>query len=57
MSDEAKAEELISIFVCKNIPSLIDLYKKFGFNVLEKEYDNGELVQMIRVLDEAEIIG
>lgn len=75
MSDEKKAQQLISIFVCqkdldvekflkekaimlecKDIPYLISLYEAFGFNKLEKEYDKGELIQMIKILEEDEVI-
>lgn len=41
---------------CKDIPYLIRLYEKFGFSVLEKEYEKGELLQMIKILEEDEII-
>lgn len=41
---------------CKDIPYIINLYKKFGFQKLEKNYANDELLQMIRVLDDDEII-
>lgn len=41
---------------CKDIPYLISLYEKFGFNVLEREYEEGELLQMIKILEEDEII-
>ena len=41
---------------CKDIPYLISLYEKFGFNVLEKDYEEGDLLQMIKILEETEII-
>lgn len=46
----------IVLLECKEIPYLIDLYKKFGFDKLEKDYEEGELLQMIKVLEEDEII-
>ena len=46
----------IIMLECKDVPYLIRLYKKFGFDLLEKDYENGELLQMIRLLDEDEII-
>lgn len=46
----------IIMLECKDIPYLISLYEKFGFDVLEKDYDEDELLQMIKILDEDEII-
>ncbi|MCR6546604.1 hypothetical protein [Dehalobacterium formicoaceticum] len=46
----------IIMLECKNIPYLIDLYEKFGFKVLEKDYEKDELLQMIKILNEDEII-
>ncbi|MDD3908085.1 MAG: hypothetical protein PHF34_07725 [Bacteroidales bacterium] len=46
----------IIILECKDIPYLVSLYEKFGFNVLEKDYEEDELLQMIKILDEDEII-
>lgn len=46
----------IIMLECKDIPSLISLYEKYGFNVLEKDYGEGELLQMIKIIEEAEII-
>ncbi|SHJ33450.1 hypothetical protein SAMN02745751_02310 [Dethiosulfatibacter aminovorans DSM 17477] len=46
----------IIMLECKDTPYLVTLYEKFGFNVLEKDYEEGELLQMIKVLEEDEII-
>lgn len=46
----------IIILECKDIPYLVSLYEKFGFNVLEKDYEEDELLQMIKILEEDEII-
>lgn len=46
----------IIMLECKNIPYLIRLYEDFGFKLLEKDYQENELLQMIRILDEYEII-
>ena len=46
----------VILLECKNIPALITLYEKFGFKIIEREYNDGELLQMIRVLGENEII-
>lgn len=46
----------IIMLECKDTPYLVSLYEKFGFNVLEKDYEEGELLQMIKVLEEDEII-
>jgi hypothetical protein len=46
----------IIILECKDVPYLIRLYEQFGFNVLEKDYEDGELLQMLKILEEDEII-
>ena len=46
----------IIMLECKDIPYLISLYESFGFQKLEKEYDEDELLQMIKILEEDEII-
>ena len=47
----------IVMLECKDIAYLTDLYEEFGFQKLERDYAQGELIQMIKVLDEEEIIG
>lgn len=46
----------IIMLECKDIPYIIELYENFGFQKLEKDYDEGELLQMIKILEEGEII-
>lgn len=46
----------IVMLECKDIPYLISLYERFGFNVLERDYQEGALLQMIKILEEDEII-
>ncbi len=46
----------IIMLECKNIPYLIELYEMFGFDVLDKDYEDGELLQMIKILDNDAII-
>lgn len=46
----------IIMLECKDIPYIIDLYERFGFQKLEKDYEKGELLQMIKILKDDEII-
>lgn len=46
----------IVMLECMDIPSLLDFYKKYGFFKIEKDYESGELLQLIKVLQEDEII-
>ncbi len=46
----------IIMLECKDTPYIIDLYERFGFQKLEREYEDDELLQMIKVLEEDEII-
>jgi len=46
----------IIMLECKDIHYLIKLYEKFGFNLLEKDYNENEFLQMIKILSEDEII-
>ncbi len=46
----------IIMLECKNVPYLIDFYGKFGFCKIEKDYDEDELIQFVRVLQENEIV-
>ena len=41
---------------CKDTPYLIDFYKQFGFIKLEKDYQEDELVQLVKTLREEELI-
>ncbi len=46
----------IIMLECKDIPYIINLYEKFGFQKLERDYSEDELLQMIKILSEDEII-
>ena len=46
----------IVMLECKDIPYLISFYKQFGFAKLEKDYKEGDLIQLIKILREEEII-
>lgn len=46
----------IIMLECKDIPYIIKLYESFGFQKLEKDYDEGELLQMFKILEDGEII-
>jgi len=46
----------IIMLECKNIPYLLKFYEKFGFYKIEKNYEDGELLQMIKILQEDEVI-
>lgn len=46
----------IIMLECKNVPYLINLYQKFDFKTLMKDYGQDELIQMIRILDENELM-
>ena len=41
---------------CKRIPYLVKFYTDFGFAKLERDYQEGELLQYIRVLQQDELI-
>ncbi len=71
ISSEQKAQELILstlldgqtrlggrivMLECKDIPYLICFYEQFGFIKLEKDYQEGDLIQLIKILREDEII-
>jgi len=53
---QARLGGRIIMLECKDIPYLIHLYKQFGFDVLDKDYEEGELLQMFKVLEEDEIV-
>lgn len=46
----------IIMLECKGIPYLIDFSKHFGFVKLERDYQENELLQFIRILQEDELI-
>lgn len=41
---------------CKDIPYLLEFYAQFGFVKLERDYEKGELLQLIKILKEDELI-
>lgn len=46
----------IILLECKDVPYLIDFYSQFGFAKLEKDYQEDELIQLIKILHESELI-
>ena len=46
----------IVMLECKNVPYLLGFYENFGFSKLEKDYQSDELIQLIKILQEDEII-
>ncbi len=46
----------IIMLECKDIKVLTDLYEKFGFTKVDKDYEEDELIQYIRILQEDELI-
>ncbi|WKY43068.1 hypothetical protein Q5O14_10365 [Eubacteriaceae bacterium ES2] len=41
----------IIMLECKNITSLVELYENYGFRILEKDYQQDELLQMLKILE------
>lgn len=56
MEGQARLGGRIIMLECKDIPYLIDFYSKFGFFKIEKDYEEGELLQMVKILQEGEVI-
>jgi len=46
----------IFMLECKDVPYLLEFYKKYGFQKIEKDYDKDELLQLIRILQDDEIV-
>ena len=46
----------IIMLECKDVPYLIEFYGRYGFQKLEKDYEENEYIQMIKILQEDEII-
>jgi predicted GNAT family N-acyltransferase len=46
----------IVMLECKDIPYLICFYEQFGFIKLDRDYQEGDLIQLIKILREDEII-
>lgn len=55
LEGQARLGGRIVMLECKDIPYLINLYEEFGFQKVEKEYEEGELLQMIKILVEDEL--
>lgn len=56
LKGQARLGGRIIMLECKDVPYIIRLYESFGFQKLEKEYEEEELLQMIKILEEDEII-
>lgn len=56
LDGQARLGGRIIILECKNIPYLINFYGEFGFTKIQKEYEEGELLQMVKILQEDEVI-
>ncbi len=56
LEGQARLGGRIVMLECKNIPYLISLYEDFGFQLIDKDYEEDELRQMIKILEEDEII-
>jgi len=56
LKGQARLGGRIIMLECKDVPYIISLYEKFGFQKLEKEYEEEELLQMVKILEEDEII-
>lgn len=56
LDGQARLGGRIIMLECHNIPYLIALYNHFGFSIIEKDYEEGELLQMVRILQEDEVI-
>jgi len=56
LEGQARLGGRIIMLECKNIPYLIGFYEQFGFCKLEKEYEEDELIQMVKILKEDEVI-
>ncbi|AEX85567.1 hypothetical protein Marpi_1157 [Marinitoga piezophila KA3] len=46
----------IIMLECKNIEYLKNFYRKYGFDLIDKDYDNDELLQFIKILTEEDLI-
>jgi hypothetical protein len=56
LEDQIRLGGRLIMLESKDIPSLVQLYEIFGFKVLEKDYQQNGLVQMIKIIDEETII-
>ena len=46
----------IIMLECKNVPYLISFYEGFGFSKIDKDYEDDEFLQFIKILNEDEIV-
>lgn len=46
----------IIMLECQDIPYLIDFYGRYGFERLDRNYEEGELIQLLRILSEEDLI-
>lgn len=56
LEGQARLGGRIVTLECKDIPYLIQFYEQFGFKKLEREYENDELIQLIRVFQGNELM-
>ncbi len=56
LEGQTKLAGRIIMLECKNQPKLIELYENYQFGLVDKDYEEGELLQMIRILTPDEII-
>ena len=56
LEGQARLGGRIILLECKDVPYLIEFYKQFGFAKLDKEYQAGELMQLIKILQEDELV-
>ena len=55
LEGQSKLGGRIVMLECKNHPYLLEFYKKYGFQVIDKNYEKNELFQLIRIFNEEEI--
>lgn len=55
LEGQSKLGGRIVMLECKNQPYLLEFYKKYGFQVIDKNYEENELFQLVRVFNEEEI--
>lgn len=56
MDGQARLGGRIIMLECRNIPYLVDFYNQFGFFKIEKDNEEDELLQMVKILQEGEVI-
>ncbi|MBP1920695.1 hypothetical protein [Youngiibacter multivorans] len=53
---QARLGGRLIILECKKVPYFYGFYEQFGFNKLEKEYQDDEFVQFFRIFEENELV-